>query len=458
MSLSNNLVNYASIITIALNSVSSRFVALAVHQGKKKEANEFFNSVFWADMIICVFILLAGIIFTVFIDDILNVPTELVSQVQQLFVWTLLNFILSVIGTVFTMATYITNKLYLSSIINSVAILMKAVLLLLLFRMLPVSIIFIGIASFMNSLNILIANAGLTRKLTPELTVSLLNFSRPKVREMFNSGIWSSLSKLSATLSDGLDTLITNLFLNGAALGALTVAYTVPSLASQLVSSLCSLFNPNLTYCYAKEDIEGIIKELKRNMKLTGIFSSILFCGIITCGQEFFTLLVPDENITLIFELACLSCISIVVSGVTAGLSNVFVLTNKLKINSIVWLTVSAFDIVLVLILVKTTGLGVYAIAGVSKVIGAIINLTYLPIYASKCLKIKSTTFYPLIVRYFAVLCLCLAVFVVIRQLIGEGYSWVHFVLCIFLCGAAGLVLNYILFLDKDERNALIRL
>jgi len=92
-------------------------------------------------------------------------------------------------------------------------------------------------------------------------------------------------------------------------LGALSVAYTIPSLASTLVSSICALFNPQLTFLYAKENPNGIIKELKINMKLTGVFTSVLFCGIVTFGKVFYTLMVPNENIILIYQLTCLSCI-----------------------------------------------------------------------------------------------------------------------------------------------------
>lgn len=456
VSLANNIVNYATIITVALNSVSSRFIALHIHQGRIKEANEYFNSVFWADLILGVIIIVIGSIFTIFVDQILNVPEELVVQVRLLFIWLLINLLLSVIGTIFTVATYITNKLYLSSIANTVAIWLKAATLWILFGILPANISFIGIGSVVNSLIVMLLNAYYTKALTPELKISLKSFSPSKTKEMLSSGIWSSITKLSATLSDGLDTLITNLFLNGAILGALSVAYTLPTLASQLVSAVCALFNPNLTYCYAKNDMEAIVRELKRNMKLTGTFASVLFCGIVVFGREVFFLLVPKENITLIYQLACLSCISMVVSGVTAGLTNAFILTNKLKVNSIVWLAVSIFDILLVIILLKTTSLGVFAIAGVSKIVGAIINLTYLPIYVSHCLKIRKTTFYPLMLRYFIVLLICLVIFKMLCRLMAGNYSWPHFIINIIVCGSGGILINSIFLLDKGERRSLL--
>ena len=456
VSLANNTVNYATVITIALNSVSSRFIALAIHRDQKKIANEYFNSVFWADVILCIIILILGVFFAVFIDVFLNVPLQLVAQVRLLFIWLVLNFVISVIGTIFTIGTHITNKLYMSSIINTISILIKAGLMLLLFGIFPISIAYVGTASFIYSFVIMIANGVLTRKLAPDLRLSIQAFSLTKTKEMLGSGIWSSITKLSSILSDGLDTIITNIFLDGAALGALSVAYTIPSLASTLVSSICALFNPQLTFLYAKENPNGIIKELKINMKLTGVFTSVLFCGIVTFGKVFYTLMVPNENIILIYQLTCLSCISMVVSGVTSGLTNVFVLTNKLKVNSLVWLMVSFFDIILVLILIKETTLGVYAVAGVSKIVGSVINLTYLPIYASKCLKVKPLVFYPLIFRYMIVLGISLISFIGIYNVLPEIHSWAQFISEAIVCTFVGGAINFLLMLNRNERKYFI--
>ena len=46
VSLANNFVNYATVVTIALNSMASRFLTIAVHKGDEKAANQYFNSIF----------------------------------------------------------------------------------------------------------------------------------------------------------------------------------------------------------------------------------------------------------------------------------------------------------------------------------------------------------------------------------------------------------------------------
>lgn len=456
VTLANNVINYATIITIALNSVSSRFIAIAFHKKQLEEANRYFNSVLIADAILCIGFLIGGSVFILNIENILNVPLYLLTQVKHLFFWLLLNFIVSVISTIFTVGTFVTDKLYLSSLANSLGSITKAGVLLYLFGNYTINIAYVGFASLIYSLIILIANAIYARKLVPSLTVKFKYCSFNKVKEMLSSGIWSSITQLSNTLSDGLDTLLTNLYLTGAELGALSVAYTVPMLFSSLLSAICTLFNPKLTEYYARDNTELVVNKLKQNMKMTGTFSSIMFCGVIVFGENFFSLMVPGQNIHLIYQLACLSSLSLVASGITSGLNNVFVLTNKLKVNSIVWLMVSFFDVIMVLAFLKNTALGVYAVAGVSKISSILINLIYLPIYASKCLNINKKTFYPIILKYSLDTFICFGAFILLKHFIVTTNTWLSFI-CLILCAAIiGFIINFFLFLNREERKEII--
>lgn len=456
VSLANNMVNYASVITIALNSVSGRFITIHIHQGKKEEANQYFNSVLLANAVIAAGVLAIAVPAIWNLDKLVHIPTQLVTDVKMLFAFITLNFVLTIIGDVFTVATFITNKLYLSSIVNSAAGLLKVALMLLMFGFLPTNVAYIGIISVACTAVIYVCNAGLTKHLIPELKLKFRNFSFKKIRELISAGIWSSVTKLSQILSDGLDLLISNIGVGAYAMGQLSIAYTIPTLLSSLLSTIASLFNPQQTYFYAKGDIEGVVNELKINMKMTSFFISVVFCGIVVWGQEFFKLWVPSQNTQLIYILSIISIISVLVSGVTSALNSVFLLTNHLKTNSLVWLAISVVDTVIVLTFVMTTNLGVYAVAGVSKIIGLIVNLVYLPLYASKCLKISKKTFYPIIVRYMVCTAIVLGMFYLMKKFFGPCTNWLTFLLYCGIFAAAGLGINFVLFLNKHERSYLI--
>ena len=108
--LSNNFVQYATIITSALNSMSGRFISIAYHRGDKDKASRIFSSVLVADLIIAAIMLVATSIITVYIDSILNVPEHLVGSVKITFAITFLTFVISVITAIFTTATYVKNR------------------------------------------------------------------------------------------------------------------------------------------------------------------------------------------------------------------------------------------------------------------------------------------------------------------------------------------------------------
>lgn len=73
---------------------------------------------------------------------------------------------------------------------------------------------------------------------------------------------------------------------------------------------------------------------------------------------------VPNQDVNLIYSLLVVIMMSLLVSGVTTSLNNVFLVTNRLKVNSIFWLIISFTNVLLVFIFLNTTSLGIYAVAG----------------------------------------------------------------------------------------------
>lgn len=51
VSLANNFVEYAQLITIAVNSMAGRFITIKLHQKNTDDANKYFSSVFIANLI-----------------------------------------------------------------------------------------------------------------------------------------------------------------------------------------------------------------------------------------------------------------------------------------------------------------------------------------------------------------------------------------------------------------------
>lgn len=453
--LGNNIINYVTIITIALNSVAGRFITIEYHRGNKKQASEYFTSVLVANLSIIPVILLVAVPAILNVEKLLNVPAELVTSVRYLFFFILVNFIITLVSTVYNVATFITNTLYLSSIANIVTSLLRIFLMCIMFGLLPANVAYVGVSTCICTFIGLVINMCYTKRLIPDIQIKKEYIQIDKVKELISAGGWNSVTKLSQVLSDGLDLLITNLWISASLMGALSIAQQLPTYIATLLNTLINLFNPNLTMYYAKNDIDAVVKEMKLSMKFSSFFTNIIFCGIVVFGRYFVGLWVPNQDVQLIYELLCVIMMSVVVSGVTTSLNNIFTVTNKLKTNSLFWLVISFTNVFLVFVLLNTTSLGIYAVAGVSKVTGILGNLFFIPIYACKCLKIKWNTFYPIILRYMGTTMIMLVAFYGIRVIYPLSINWITFGLVCVIAGVAGCVINFFVLLNAGERKIL---
>ena len=431
VSLGNNVINYITILTVALNSVAGRFITIEYHQGKKKEANEYFSSVLMANIAIIPVILAVAVPVILNAEKLLDIPVELEESVKLLFFFILFNFIITLISTVYNVATFITNRLYLSSIANIVTALLRVFLMCLLFGMLPPNVAYIGIVTCICTFVGLVMNMYYTRLLVPDIRLKKCYVHWIKVKELISAGIW-----ISAYL-----------------MGELSIAQQIPTYISTLTNTLINLFSPNLTMYYAKDDTEAVVKELKLSMKFSSFFVNIIFCVLVVFGKYFVQLWVPNQDVNLIYSLLVVIMMSLMVSGVTTSLNNVFLITNRLKVNSIFWLIISFTNVLLVFIYLNTTSLGIYAVAGVSKVTGILGNLIFVPLYACKCLKIKWNTFYPIIFRYIGTTFIMMIAFFGIKRLYVLPINWITFFVVCVIAGFAGCIVNFFVLLNHTERS-----
>ena len=129
--------------------------------------------------------------------------------------------------------------------------------------------------------------------------------------------------------------------------------------------------------------------------------------------------------------------------------------TKKIKLNSIVIVASGVITTTIVFVLLNTTNLGLYAIAGVSVVVGLIRNMVFTPIYAAKCLEVKWTTFYGDIFMGLASIGIITAV-AMASKLVLPMDSWITFFLSCCFMGCVALGLNFLVVLRKTERQMVI--
>ena len=455
VSLANNFVNYASIATLAINSMAARFVSVSYHQKDYNEANKYFNSILFTNFFLILILFVPSLLIICFLQRIVTITSTLILFVKILFALIFLNFFMGLINSSFSVSLFIKNRVDLTNLKNMESNVLKALIMLVLFYLFGANIIFVGIASLIATTYLLIYNLKYFIKLTPEIKINKIYFDIRMTFKIFMSGIWNTVTKLGQVLSDGLDLLVCNWFVTPLAMGQLAISKTFSTCISTLTANISYVFQPNMTYYYAIGDKDKEINEIKFSMKATAFFSNILLAGVIALGINLFNLWIPGQNIRIIYLSTFVTIIGGIVGSTINSLFNIFTITNKLKTNSLVTLSQGILNIILVFILLSLNifkGYEIVVISGVSVFTSIIKNLTFTPIYAAKCLNTNITVFYKTIFTGMISAIILIITFAFISNIINP-ITWPSLIICALICGLFGIIINYIILLNHNERE-----
>lgn len=455
VSLANTFISYATLVTIALNSMAGRFITIAIHKKNYKLANKYFNSVFIGNLIITCILLLPAIACIIKLESIINISNTIIIDVKILFSILFLNFFISTAMPNWATATFALNKLYLQSLRGMEANLIRMLIILILFLFFSPHVYYVGIATVVSAIYSIFFNRYYQKKLVPELKISRGYFDLNIIRELISSGIWNTITNVGQILLSGLDLLITNLFIGPIEMGVLALAKTIPNIIVSLAGTLTSTFMPSLTIDYAKGSQEALKNNLRQGMKLIGVLITIPLVILIVYGKEFYSLWVPSEDAKLLHILSVLTCFGLIFTSGIQCLYNAFTVANKLKISSILLLLSGVISTIIVFILLKTTDLGIFAIAGVSSFVNLVRNMLFNIPAASKCLKLKWNTFYPEVFSSVLSVITLTIVGMLIKNLLVVN-SWITLIIATISTGIIGLIINIIIILDKDTKIKLI--
>ena len=313
----------------------------------------------------------------------------------------------------------------------------------------------VGVAICIAQLVIFGGNYYIYKKYTPELKIRRKSVSFNAIKKLVVNGIWNSINSLGNTLNSGLDLIVTNLWLSDLAMGQIAITKTISSIFMSFNQLLAQPFQPLLLKSYSDGNKSKLVSELKLSMKLTGLFSSIVFAGFFSLGKVFYALWIPGQDIDLIYVLTVITMISSVIEGPVYPLYYIYTLTVKNKIPCIVTVIGGIFNVAGMAILVKYSSLGIYSIVLTTTVIMLFINLVTNPIYMTHCLKIEWFTFYPTLLRTI-ISCVCMTIsFTLIAKTLNPN-TWVSFVLTAILCGVIGCIIHLVFVFSRDEKSRIL--
>lgn len=454
-SLANNFIMYATLITITLNSMAGRFIALAYHQNNLERANKYYTSTIVGNIVIVACLILPAIYLTLNLENIISIEKD-VTDVKIVFVLSFLNFFIGQLFSVFGVATFITNKLYIGNIITVFRTIINASLLVLTFSLFAPKIYFISAIAFCLSIINIVIIFKIKLKLTKDLQFHYKNFRWVYIKNLLGSGIWNTVNQAGNILMTGLDLLLANLFINPVQMGILAIAKAAPTHIIGLGHTVNNNFVPSLLELHAKGDSAGLLRELRSAMKISSVLMSIPIMTFCVFGQCFYQLWMPAVDSQQLIILSMLTCLAFIPAAGTQVLYNVFTITNKLRFNSIAFLINGVLNVLIVYLLLNYTQLGIYAVAGVSSITSIIRNLLLILPYTASLLKMKWYVFYADVCLSLICASVCGGIAALMLWCINPS-NWGTLIIAVALTCILSFLAQIFILLNKTDRNKILR-
>ena len=454
--LANNFVTYASLITIAFNSMAARFIAVYYHQNEKEKINRYYSSIIICNIFILLLMIPCAILCVMHLDSLINIENADVLHVKILFACVFLNFFINLFVSIFNIATFVLNRIYIQNTINAIKIFLNGLLLLLVFRFLSPRLYYVSLCSLVLTALVLPICWWVQKKLIPQFHFSLKLFDLGAIKSMLKSGIWNTVNQGGNMLMTGLDLLLANLFVSPEKMGVLSVSKIFPNAIILLGTTLNSNFMPETLVYYSQNDTKALLKSLRSNMKISSVLMSIPVVTFCCFGIPFYSLWVPSLNPKELTLLSFLTCLAFIPCAGTQTLNNVFTVTNHLKVSSISFLVSGILNVGVVYILLSTTNLGVLAIAGISSIISIVRNVVVIMPYTAKLLNLPWYEFYKDVV----IALICCTINLVVAELVLHFIhisGWVSLIMSVFITCSSTILLDLLLVLSKEERKKILQ-
>lgn len=452
----DSLIGYTSIFTSAIGSMAGRFVTNTYYQGKLEDSKGYFNSIFAGYLFLAAIFTIIGIVFIAYITDLLSIPEYLELDVKWLFFFSVITMAISMSTTVFSLGTYVKDRVDMNSMRDLASNLTKIFFILLLFLLFRPSIIFMGISAAFAALVAAGYNIYFRMKFISEIEINVRKyFSWYKLRNVISYGIWSSLNALSVILSTSINLLFTNIFINAEQTGDFSIANTVPGLIASISGMLAITFTPHFNILYAEDKMQELVSEITKSIKILAFIIAIPTGFFLVNSDMFFKLWLPTAYNERILNLSFITILFTMFGLVSNPMFSIFTITGKRKMPAFALFSVGFMNIVSMFVLLNYTQLGIYAISLSGTVFLFLRDLFFTPIYCSKCLNIKISTFYPVLGKGVLAILVVVSLSIIGKYLVFD-LSWISFFMLFIVIALISLFVNCLVLLSKSDRLYLL--
>lgn len=380
--IATNFANYFTIIFIAINSMSARFITFSLVNEDEAKAKEYYVSVFFSDVFLSLIISIVVFFFIQNMNSILDIPSSIYPQIRQLFILVLLSSIINGCTSVFSVSTFAKNRMDLYARNNIITELFKLVLFLSFLWTSTITIVHYGVVLLVASVMMFLLNYVTTRHLLPDFHMDFSLYSFASVKEILSSGFLIMVNRTGVLLINNAQLIIANMVLGANASAPLSLVQSLYSLGTLVCYSVERTVLPMVVHIIAEQD-EQYTQKMKM-IQLIYLFLTVIPCTLLMgFGKQFYQLWLPKENASLLYLLSYFNILQLLITYAFSIYNAMVTAFNKVKVPSLTMLGFGMVSILLSYLLVSKTSLGMIGMLISNNIAYFIFYAIFLPSYAN---------------------------------------------------------------------------
>ena len=454
--MSTQITNAITLVTAALNTMASRFIAISLLKNKREDANQYFSSVLFVDSLISIVLAVGMTIFIVFIDRFLQIPFNLVASVRTLFIFTFSSAIVNIISAPFGVATFAKNRIDMRSWREIAAALLRLLLFVFFYSVLPPSLIYIGIITLGIALFNIVVQLIFTKRLLPEISLRRAYISKAHIKELLTSSLWAIINALGNTLLASLTLFFLNRFYGPNEASIVSLSLTIPGFMGGIVSTIVGVYYPLITKEVADESKDSLVALIKKVQAISGTIGCAIIAVFLPLSSSFFSLWVPTEDSNLLFICSAITLLPYLSTSCFWTATSVFTAKNKVKIPALATLIIGLLNLGTQLIF-GLTGVPYLSLPLAAGILQIVWTGGFMPIYLSRITGERIAKYYATPLKIIMITAVVFGIVYAIAEFISIN-SWLIFILVGGGCGIAALVLYFSILCKKEVIHFLERI
>lgn len=450
--IANDFVSYAAIIASVFNSVASRFIANEYYQKNYEKADAYFSSLMTTNLVLSLLFSVVGLIVVVDAEKLLDIPAALVTDVKWTFALVFASYLVTLMTVVLTSSAYVANRTDVLGRREIIKQCLRFAFVLFFLNFVSVKLYWVSAAMLFATAIVALMNIRIPKRFTPEITFRWKAAKVSYVKELALAGGWLAFTNISNLLMRGLDLTLANAMLGANAMGLLSVARTIPNNFTSAIGTIAPLFTPVFILCYVQKRNEELTERINKSVRTMALVLFVPISGFIVYSNDFYTLWqkgLTETDIALVTAISTITVVQAYFNATTATLAQISVVVNKLKFPVFVSLGCGVANILAVVILLKTTDLGLLGIVIPGTVLFIIRYVFFNSFYAAKVLGERIWRFIGNEMITWAAIPLVVLECVLVKKWVPV-HSWGTMVLSAALAGLIGYATVAVLLARKE--------